>query len=211
MQALLVLRRKNTGKKQEHSMSEKHAKDESMSREVPGEPDETASVSSDAGSQSATAIDSSAGLTELQDQLDAARAKAAENLDGWQRALAEFQNYRKRIERDREADQAIMKAELIHKFLPVVDDLERALKNRPAEDAWTNGIELILRKVQSILEAEGVARIEAEGQTFDPNFHEAVSQEPVDGAESGSVVAVLQNGYMLGDKVIRPAQVRVAK
>lgn len=193
-------------------MSEKHhPKDESMSRETPGEPDETASVSSDAATQSAAAIDSSTELTELQDQLDAARAKAAENLDGWQRALAEFQNYRKRIERDREADQAMMKAELIRKFLPILDDLERALKNRPAEDAWTNGIELILRKLQSSLETEGVVRIEAEGQAFDPNFHEAVSQEPVDGAESGSVVAVLQNGYMLGDKVIRPAQVRVAK
>ena len=84
-------------------------------------------------------------------------------------------------------------------------------ENRPAEDSWADGIELIKRKLQSILEAEGVKRIEAEGAVFDPNFHEAISTEPVDGLESGRVVAIVQNGYMLGDRVVRPAQVRVAR
>src|SRR5512140_1356203 len=97
-------------------------------------------------------------------------AKAAENLDGWQRAVAEFQNYKKRVDRDRESDKAIMKGDLIKRFLPVLDDLERALQNRPEEDAWGSGIELIARKLQSILEAEGLKRIEAEGTAFDPNF-----------------------------------------
>jgi molecular chaperone GrpE len=149
-------------------------------------------------------------LESLRAQLEETQAKAAENLDGWQRALAEFQNYRRRIERDRLSDQAAMKGDLIKKVLPVLDDLERALQNRPTDDAWAGGIELIQRKLQSILEAEGVKRIEAEGAPFDPNFHEALSQEPVDGAESGQVVAVMQQGYMLGDRVVRPAQVRVA-
>jgi molecular chaperone GrpE len=143
-------------------------------------------------------------------ELAEVQAKAAENLDGWQRALAEFQNYRKRVERDRASDHAIMKAELIRKVLPILDDLERALNNRPEDSAWSNGIELIQRKLLLILEAEGVRRIEAEGTLFDPNVHEAISQEPIDGAESGSVVAVTQQGYMLGDRVIRPAQVKVA-
>ena len=85
------------------------------------------------------------------------------------------------------------------------------LLNRPAGDPWANGIELITRKLQSILEAEGIERIDAEGKAFDPNYHEAISYEPADGVESGSVIAIMQNGYMLGDRVVRPALVRVAK
>ncbi len=150
-------------------------------------------------------------LASLKAQLAEAQAKSAENLDGWQRAVAEFQNFKKRLERDREADQITMKGDLIRRFLPILDDLERAMKGRPAEDSWSDGIELIRRKLQSLLEAEGIKRIEAEGEAFDPNFHEAISTEPVDGMESGRVVAVVQNGYMLGDRVIRPAQVRVAR
>jgi molecular chaperone GrpE len=139
-------------------------------------------------------------------------AKSAENLDGWQRAVAEFQNYRKRMERDREADRASMRGDIIKKFLPVLDDLERALKNRPSDSGpWIGGIELIHKKLQSILEAEGLKRIEAEGQMFDPNFHEAISHEPADGVESGHVIAIVQNGYTLGERVIRPALVRVAQ
>jgi molecular chaperone GrpE len=161
---------------------------------------------------------SSAELETLQSRLEEAEnktreleAKSAENLDGWQRSVAEFQNYKKRIERDRDAEKASMKGDLIKKVLPVLDDLERALQNRPEEDPWVNGIDLIKRKLQAILEGEGIQRIEAEGEDFDPNFHEAISYEPVDGVESGRVIAVVQNGYMLGERVIRPAMVRVAK
>lgn len=147
----------------------------------------------------------------LKHKLAEAEAKAAENLDGWQRAVAEFQNFKKRLERDREVDQVMMKGDIIRKVLPILDDLERALRDRPAADSWSDGIDLIVRKLQGILEAEGLKRIEAEGQVFDPNFHEALATEPVDGMESGRVVAVVRNGYMLGDRVIRPAQVRVAR
>lgn len=138
-------------------------------------------------------------------------AKAAQNLDGWQRSVAEFQNYKKRIDRDRESDKAVMKGDLIKRFLPVLDDLERALQNRSEGDAWAEGIELIRRKLQAILEAEGLKRIEAEGVVFDPNYHEAISFEPADGVESGRVIGVVQNGYTLGDYVVRPAMVRVAR
>lgn len=155
-----------------------------------------------------------AQINELRKKLAEAEFKAAENLDGWQRAVAEFQNYKKRIERDREADKASMKADLIKRVLPVLDDLERALKNKPidssAGEAWS-GIELIVRKLQGIFESEGLNRIEADGAVFDPNFHEAISYEPMDGFESGRVIAIVQNGYMLGDRVVRPATVRVAK
>ena len=104
-----------------------------------------------------------------------------------------------------------MKGDIIKKILPVLDDLARALQNRPADDAWAGGIELIGRKFQTILESEGVTRIEAEGQPFDPNFHEAISNEVSDAVESGHVIAVVQNGYMLDERVIRPALVRVAQ
>jgi molecular chaperone GrpE len=151
-------------------------------------------------------------LDELKQSLADARAKSAESLDGWQRAVAEFQNYRKRVERDREADKVGMKGDIIRKFLPVLDDLERALGNRPSDGGpWMSGIELIHKKLQSILESEGVTRIQAEGQPFDPNFHEAISHEPSETVASGHVIAVAQNGYMLGERVIRPALVRVAQ
>ena len=168
--------------------------------------------------QPAAAVAQVAEIEALQKRVEEAEAKAreleakaAENLDGWQRAVAEFQNYKKRIDRDRESDKAIMKGDLIKRVLPVLDDLERALKNRPEDDAWTGGIELIQRKLQQILASEGLKRIEAEGTEFDPNFHEAISYESADGMESGRVIAVVQNGYMLGDYVVRPAMVRVAR
>jgi molecular chaperone GrpE len=147
----------------------------------------------------------------LQNQLAESESKTAEYKDGWARSQAEFQNYKKRIERDNELTYASMKGDIIKKVLPALDDLERALQNRPADDAWASGIELIARKLQNILESEGVKRIEAQGAAFDPTFHEAISHEPTDEVESGHVIAVAQNGYMLGERVIRPALVRVAQ
>jgi molecular chaperone GrpE len=152
-----------------------------------------------------------AGIEALQKQLEEAQARAAENLDGWQRAQAEFVNYKNRVQRDREMDYASMKGDIIKKVLPVLDDLERALANRPTGDSWADGLELIARKFQAALEAEGVKRIEAAGQPFDPNVHEAISSEPSDAVESGHVIEVVQNGYTLGERIIRPAMVRVAQ
>ena len=147
----------------------------------------------------------------LEKQLEEAKTKAFEYKDGWMRSQAEFQNYRKRIERDNEMMYASMKGDIIKKVLPVLDDLERALQNRPADNAWANGIELIARKLQNILEGEGVKRIEAKGAAFDPTFHEAVTHEPSQDVDSEHVIDVIQNGYMLGERVIRPALVRVAQ
>jgi molecular chaperone GrpE len=151
------------------------------------------------------------GLEALQKQLAEAEAKATEYKDGWARSQAEFQNYKKRLERDNELTYASMKGDIIKKVLPALDDMERALQNRPADDAWASGIELIARKLQNILESEGVKRIEANGAAFDPIFHEAITHEPSEEVESGHVIAVVQNGYMLGERVIRPALVRVAQ
>jgi molecular chaperone GrpE len=163
------------------------------------------------GSEPEAAPEASPALEELQKQLAEAQSQAAEYKDGWQRAVAEFQNYRKRLERENGEVYQNAVASLIKRYLPILDDLERALAARPTDLAWADGVELIYRKLQAILEAEGVKRIEAEGQIFDPNFHEAISQEPSEGHESGKIIAIVQNGYMLGERVVRPALVRVAQ
>ena len=150
-------------------------------------------------------------LAELHKQLAEAQSQAAEYKDGWQRSAADFQNYRRRVEAEKAETYQMAVGSIIKRYLPVLDDMERAMESRPADLAWANGIELICRKLQTILEAEGIKRIEAEGQKFDPNFHEAISQDPVEGVESGTVVQVIRNGYILGDRVIRPAMVRVAQ
>jgi molecular chaperone GrpE len=152
-----------------------------------------------------------ANFDALQSQLAEAEAKASEFKDSWARSQAEFQNYKKRIERDNELTYASMKGDIIKKVLPALDDLERALQNRTEGDAWASGIELIARKLQNILESEGVKRIEANGAAFDPTFHEASTHEPSEDVESEHVIEVVQNGYMLGERVIRPALVRVAQ
>lgn len=153
----------------------------------------------------------SAEIEALKAKLAEADAKATDFRDSWMRSQAEFQNYKKRLERDNELAYVSMKGDIVKKVLPVLDDLERALQNRPEDNSWANGIELIARKLQNILDSEGIKRIEAEGTEFDPKYHEAISHEPADGVQSGFVIAVVQNGYMLGDRVIRPALVRVAQ
>lgn len=147
----------------------------------------------------------------LKRRVEETEAKLAETVDGWQRSQAEFQNYKKRVERDGEMMRANMKADILKKVLPVLDDLERAMQNRPADEPWADGIELIVRKFQTVLDGEGLKKIEAEGVEFNPNFHEAISNEPSEEVESGHVIAVVQNGYMLGERVVRPALVRVAQ
>lgn len=153
----------------------------------------------------------SAEIESLKKDLAEAESKASEYKDSWLRSQAEFQNFRKRLDRDNEMMYNSMKGDIIKKVLPVLDDLERALENRSTEDAWANGIELVVHKFENILESEGVKKIEALGKEFDPNFHEAISHEPTDGAQSGHVIGVVRNGYMLGERVIRPALVRVAQ
>jgi molecular chaperone GrpE len=165
----------------------------------------------EAGLEPVAFPDTTSALVEIEKQLAEARSQAAEYKDGWQRSVADFQNYRRRIESEKADTYQNAVGSIIKRYLPVLDDMERAMAARPSDLAWVDGIELIYRKLQSILEAEGLKRIEAEGQMFDPNFHEAIQQEPVEGVESGRIIAVIQNGYMLGERVIRPAVVRVAQ
>jgi molecular chaperone GrpE len=150
----------------------------------------------------------------LQRELDETHLKMDEYLDGWQRSRAEFANYKKRIDREQAQIYQTVSGNIIKRYLGIVDDLERALKNRPQDGqgaVWAEGIDLIYQKFLSVLESEGVKPMEADGQPFDPNLHEAISLEESDHHKSGEVIEVTQQGYVQGDRVLRPAAVRVAK
>lgn len=149
----------------------------------------------------------------LEEQLEQAQAQAAEYLDGWQRARAEFANARKRMEKARLEARRTAKVDVLRDLLPIVDDFDRALETAPqhvAEDSWFEGVELVYRKLTGMLEDASIERIESVGEPFDPNFHEAVLQEESQEHESGTIIRELQPGYRLGDRVIRPAMVTVA-
>jgi molecular chaperone GrpE len=159
----------------------------------------------------------SVGLEEyenLKKELEETRSKANEYLDGWQRARAEFANYKKRVDRDQAQTYQVAAGNVVRRFLEVLDDLERALKNRPEEGegaVWSEGIELIYRKLLNMLESEGVKPMEIENDFFDPNLHEAVASEENSEFESGQIIDVIRQGYVLGERVLRPAMVRVAR
>ncbi len=150
----------------------------------------------------------------LLQELEETRAKADEYLDGWQRARAEFTNYKKRIEREQAQIYQTVTGNIIKQYMEITDDFERALNNKPLGSdgaEWANGIDLIYRKLLAILQNEGVIRMDAQGQVFDPNLHEAITSEESDTYKSGEIIEVLQPGYMIGNRVLRPAMVRVAK
>jgi molecular chaperone GrpE len=149
----------------------------------------------------------------LEKELEQARQEAIKNLERWQRERDEFSMYKRRVEREQVQMAQDVKMEFINKYLIIADDLERALKACPQEgegEAWAQGIELIYRKVQKILEIEKVVRIPAEGE-FDPTIHEAISSEDSQDHKSGEIIEVIRQGYKIGERIIRPAQVRVAR
>jgi molecular chaperone GrpE len=147
----------------------------------------------------------------LKKALEEEKAKAEKYLSNWQRAEADFDNYRKRIEQERSETDRFANTVLILNLLPVLDDLERAFNSLSAKLAqltWIDGIRLIYRKLQAILETRGLTEIKTVGENFDPTVHEAVSQGE---GEEGKVIEELQKGYKLHDRVIRPALVVVGK
>jgi len=159
-------------------------------------------------------LDSVVAPQPIQSDLENIQAQADEYLDGWQRARAEFANYKRRIEREQAEARDRIAGNTLVRFLGVMDDLERALKDRPSDGeaaSWSEGIELIYRKLSALVIAEGVEEILAEGTSFDPVLHEALSHEESDDHGEGQVIEVVQRGYRMGDRVLRPALVRVAK
>lgn len=153
-------------------------------------------------------------VSELKKLLEQERAKSAEYLDNWRRTAADFSNYKKRTEKDAGEMSKYLNAILITRLLPILDDFERAAQTIPdnlRDLTWIDGVMLIARKMQMILEAEGLKPIEALHKPFDPNLHEAVIHEETDQYEDGIVIAELQKGYKLNDRILRPTMVKVAK
>ena len=157
------------------------------------------------------------GLSEV-DQLKARIAElekeAADYKDQWLRAAADYKNFKRRTDQERADLIRGASAGLVLKLLPVLDDLERALGSVTpdvAGSAWYAGFKLIPQKLQTVLESEGVAPIQALGKDFDPNFHEAVIYEAAGAGQENKVVAELQKGYTLRDRVIRPTMVKVGQ
>ncbi len=146
------------------------------------------------------------------DPLARIEAERDEYLADLQRIAAEYENFRKRAARDQERLVAHAHERLVRELLPVLDDLERTLEaaERHEEAALLDGVRLVERSLRKALEKEGLAEI-ATDAGFDPHVHEALFAKPQDGAEPGSVLEVVQRGYRLGDKVVRPARVIVAE
>ena len=147
----------------------------------------------------------------LESILEEEKTKAEKYMANWQRAEADFANYKRRIEQEREENAKLANMHLILELLPVIDDFERAfdsLSDEDAEGKWFDGIKLIHRKLKGVLEAQGLSEIEAVGKEFDPSIHEAVTQAEGD---EGKVVDEIRKGYMLGNRVIRPSMVVVGK
>jgi molecular chaperone GrpE len=155
----------------------------------------------------------SAEIERLSAELEAAKAQAAEHVTTLQRTAAEFQNYRRRTTEEREREAGLASEYLLKKVLTIADDFDRAIDARPAELAdnnWAEGIAAIDRKLRGLLESEGVRPIEAVGRPFDPREHEAITSVPATGRPDGEVVAEVQRGYRVRDRVLRPALVAVA-
>jgi molecular chaperone GrpE len=186
--------------------------EEQMTNEIVNETENQETATADEGETAAA--EQRAELEQLQARVSQLEKESAEHRDAWLRAVADYKNFKRRTDQERGDLIRSASAGLLMKLLPVVDDMERALASTPAEVAstpWFEGVKLIAQKLQTILESEGVTAIEAVGKDFDPNFHEAVIYEAAENGQDGKVVAELQKGYKLRDRVLRPTMVKVGQ
>jgi molecular chaperone GrpE len=151
----------------------------------------------------------------LEKEIETLQEQIEENKDGWLRTRADFDNYKKRVQRDAARSYQDAMTSVVKVFLSTADDLERALKNEPQGkdlDSWINGIELIHQKLITQMKNLGVERMDVNpGDDFDPNIHEAITQEEHEEFKEGQIIDVVQPGYRISDRIIRPAMVRVAQ
>ena len=191
-----------------------------MSQEQLREDDAPQPEAGDAGNdarEQEAAADAGDPLAALRAELEDERRRADASTLGWQRERADFSNARKRFERDLLTSRFNAKVDTLRALLPVLDDFERATENLPAvEDGneelqvWLEGMEAIRRKLLKALADAGVQPLDPLGEPFDPTLHEALGHDSDTDMESGLVSATLQKGYVCGDRVLRPALVRVA-
>jgi molecular chaperone GrpE len=151
------------------------------------------------------------GAPPTREEFEALKRARDELQDQLLRKRADFENYRKRVERDRQQATVDAVAAIFRELIPTLDNLERALKAGGGEEALRTGVELTQRELLSLLDSHGVVAQEPVGQKFDPQNHEALLHEPVPGYEEGTVVEVFRKGYSFKDRLLRPALVKVAK
>ncbi len=189
----------------EAALSDPPAADDSMEGPTTDASAVTADLSAEAaaGARAAAKVDA---LEELQREKDALQ-------DRLLRVAAEFDNYRKRVDRDRRDQAEAAMAGALEEMLPIIDDLERALEAPTGSDAevYRKGVDLIHRQMTELLRKRGVRPIETVGADFDPRIHQAVAHEVSTGHREGEVIEELRRGYMLGDRLLRPAMVKVAR
>jgi molecular chaperone GrpE len=162
--------------------------------------------------QAAAAQDDHAPQADLSAELAAAKAKADENYNKFLYAMADFENYKKRIERDYERIATAGMRRLVERLLPVVDNLERALAHDADNETMRKGLEQTLRGFEAVLAGEGVRSYSVAGEHFDPTLAEAIgTRAPEAGVDDDTILEEAQRGYKYGDEVIRPARVIVAK
>jgi molecular chaperone GrpE len=151
----------------------------------------------------------------LEKQIESLKSEVDEKTDQWLRSRADFENYKKRVLRDATRTKQDAMINILKIFLEISDDLERALKHSPKDknaQGWVDGIGLIYQKLLNKMKNQGVERMEVNpGDEFDPNIHEAITQEDHPDYEDGQIIEVLQPGYKISDRIIRPAMVRVSK
>ena len=178
---------------------------DSLAQPAGGQPGET-----EAAGPSLSPLE--ARVRELERELDASRAEAQAAADRALRTLAEFDNYPRRTDREREEAIGRGRADVLRELLEVCDNFDRALAHAGdgVAPSFLEGMKLVARGLHDLLDRKGVARIEADGQRFDPEQHEALTVMPKEGAEPDTVIQVVQAGYRLGDRVLRPAKVIVA-
>jgi molecular chaperone GrpE len=155
---------------------------------------------------------SSTATAQLQSQLEAATARADENYNKFLLAMADFENYKKRIERQFRDIADAGRRELLKSFLPVIDNLERALSfEGVSADALREGVQQTLKGFESVLGMEGVKPLNVKGQKFDPKIAEAIGTQAAQGVEDDTILEEAEKGYTIGDDLLRPAKVIVAK
>lgn len=164
--------------------------------------------------EKAKVVEDSGHISELLVQIVALKQQAEEKDGQYKRLFADFDNFRKRTEREKEEEETKIGAKILKKFLPVVDDFERAQSQiKPKTDGETtihNSYQSVYKQLVKSLKESGVVRMRALNEVFDPNFHEAIAQEPSNEYEEGTVMDELRPGYLLGERILRHALVRVA-
>lgn len=145
----------------------------------------------------------------LREEIDRLQKELAAQKDQYQRMLAEYANYKRRTEQEKEQLGSFVKAETLKALLPALDNLERAVA-APAGDEYKTGVDMTIRQLQELLSSQGLEPIEAAGAPFNPEVHHAVMREDADGVEPDTVTEMFQKGYKVDGRVIRPAMVKVA-